>query len=180
MNKIVVIGPPGAGKTEFANEVGRILGIDTVNHLDNFFWKPGWIRTTERERHVIIMNLTEKDKWIIEGNFLDTIDVQFSHADMVIWLNLSPFICLYRVVRRYFSYIGKERPEIAPGCRDKITSQFLFSIFAYKIIDNKLIKKKLEKQNSPPFVVLNNPNDVNAYLEKIKNQNLCRLSKDFL
>jgi hypothetical protein len=166
MKKIVIIGPPGAGKTEFANELGQILNVDRVYHLDYFFWKPRWIRTTEAERHAIISELTKTNEWIIEGNFLDTIDTQFSHANLVIWL--------YRVVKRYFSYIGKEIPEIAPGCRDKITLQFLFSIFAYKFIDSNLIRKKLRKQDAPRLLVLNTPSEAHAFLEKIEPASLIR------
>jgi cytidylate kinase len=167
MNRIVIIGPPGAGKTDFANELGKILDIDTVIHLDYFFWKPGWIRTTETERHALITRLTKQEKWIIEGNFLDTIDAQFSQASLAIWLNLNPFLCFYRVVKRYFSYIRKGIPEIAPGCRDRIRLQFLLSIFMYKIIDSNILRKKLKQQSSLPLIVLNTPNEVLAFLEKI-------------
>ncbi len=165
MSRIVIIGPPGAGKTEFANNLGRVLGIKEVNHLDHFFWKPGWVRTTGEERHEAISHLILKNEWIIEGNFLETVDTQFSRADVVIWLNLSAFICLYRVLRRYFE---KERPEIAPGCRDKITPQFLFSIFFYKLFDTYFIKQKIKKNPFIHLVVLKNPKQVFSYFEKVK------------
>jgi adenylate kinase family enzyme len=168
MSRVVIIGPPGAGKTEFAEKLGNFLGIKKVNHLDHYFWKPGWVRTTGEERHSIILKLIEEDKWIIEGNFLDTIDDQFSRADIVVWLNLSAFICLYRVVSRYFSYMRNERPEIADGCRDKITPRFLFSIFLYKIVDTKILKKKLLEKKSLPLVVLNTPGQVAAYLNAVE------------
>jgi adenylate kinase family enzyme len=166
MNKIAVIGPPGAGKTEFANVLGKILRIENIYHLDHYFWKPGWTRTSGNERHAIIEELTKPSEWIIEGNFLDTLDTQFAHADLVIWLNLNPFICFYRVLKRYFSYIGKEIPEIAPGCRDKITPGFLVSIFTYRFIDSKKVKEKLQIPNPPNLKTLKTPKEVSSFLDE--------------
>ena len=168
MNRIVVIGPPGAGKTEFANELGAVLGTPNVFHLDHYFWKPGWTRTSSEERHLIIETLTQHDTWIIEGNFLETVDEQISHADTVIWLNLSLWISLYRVLKRYFNYIGRERPLIAPGCRDKITFRFLWSIFVYQYIDAKIIKRKFINRKTPSLIVLKNPEMVATYLRAVK------------
>lgn len=168
MSRIVIIGPPGAGKTEFADQLGQLLGIESVNHLDRYFWKPGWVRTTEEERHSIILKLLEKDEWIIEGNFLDTIDDQFLQADIVIWLKLSVFISLYRVVARYFSYIRNERPEIADGCKDKITLRFLLSIFLYQIVDTRTLRRKFSDKKSLPRLELYTPRQVNAYLNAVE------------
>lgn len=168
MDKIIIIGPPGAGKTEFANEIGQILNINSVYHLDFYFWKPGWVRTTKEERLKILGNLTQKKRWIIEGNFLNTIDYQFSRADCVIWLNLNSLLCLFRVISRYLSYIVRETPEIAPGCKDKISLKFLLSIFTYKVVDSHIIRDKLREPNSPELVILNKPYDVNKYLERLR------------
>ena len=41
MEKIVIIGSPGAGKSTFARKLGSILKIKVV-HLDRVFWQPGW------------------------------------------------------------------------------------------------------------------------------------------
>ena len=160
-----MIGPPGAGKTEFANDLGQILNIKSVYHLDYYFWKPGWIRTTKEERLAILGELTQKKRWVIEGNFLNTIDEQFSQADTVIWLNLNSFLCLYRVISRYLSYLIRGTPEIAPGCKDKISLKFLFSIFSYKFVDSQIIGEKLSAPGSPNLVILSNPYEVNVYLE---------------
>lgn len=168
MKKIAVIGPPGAGKTEFTNALGQILKVEHVYHLDHYFWKPGWTRTSEDERHAIIEELTKPDEWIIEGNFLDTLDTQFAHADLVIWLYLNPFLCFYRVLKRYFSYIGKEVPEIAKGCRDKISLEFLASIFLYRFIDGREVRKKLQIPDPPELVLLRTPREVASFLEKIR------------
>lgn len=41
MNKIVIIGPSGVGKSHFAKRLGNLLGIK-VFHLDKYYWKPNW------------------------------------------------------------------------------------------------------------------------------------------
>jgi adenylate kinase family enzyme len=171
MNKIVILGPPGAGKTEFANTLGQILEIENVYHLDYFFWKCGenpteWVPADGRD--LIIEEKTKASKWIIEGNFLETLDTQFAHADRVIWINLNPFLCFYRVLKRYLSYMGKEIPEIAPGCRDKLTLRFLVSIFRYRFFDSQKITDKLQRENSPAFIVLKTPRAVASFLDEMR------------
>ena len=41
MEKIVIIGSPGAGKTDFALQLGKICKIKVL-HLDRLFWERGW------------------------------------------------------------------------------------------------------------------------------------------
>lgn len=165
MNRIVVIGPPGAGKTEFANELGVILGIENVYHLDFYFWKPGWIKTTSEERLSIIEDLTDQQCWIIEGNFLDTIDEQFVRADLIIWLNMQFWISLIRVFNRYLGFLRKKRNTIAPGCKDKITPRFLWSIILYPFVDAKVIRRKITTRRNRPVIILNSPNQVASFIK---------------
>ena len=44
MQKILVIGSGGAGKSIFSRRLGEITGIE-IFHLDKLFWKPDWIET---------------------------------------------------------------------------------------------------------------------------------------
>ena len=44
MNRIVIIGSAGTGKSTLAKDLGQILGLP-VYHLDAFLWNPGWIQT---------------------------------------------------------------------------------------------------------------------------------------
>ena len=59
MQKILVIGPGGAGKTTFAKELGEILGIMVV-HLDSLYWKLGWIEPPKREWAAVLAVKTAK------------------------------------------------------------------------------------------------------------------------
>src|SRR5688572_11642762 len=44
VNKVLVIGPGGAGKSTFANALGERTGLPVI-HLDALYWRPGWVAT---------------------------------------------------------------------------------------------------------------------------------------
>lgn len=159
MPNIVVIGPPGAGKTYFAKKLGKALKIKTVVHLDDYFWKDGWIKTPDEERQSAVSALSAKNGWIIEGNFLDTVDMLFSQADIVIWLNLNVFICLYRVFKRHYSS--------SKNWRDKLTPRIILSIFQYKLFDTYHLREELKKKGSLHVITLDTPQKVDSYLSRI-------------
>src|SRR4029077_16885614 len=41
MNRIMVVGNAGAGKSTFARRLGGKLALPVI-HLDSHFWRPGW------------------------------------------------------------------------------------------------------------------------------------------
>ena len=41
MERVVILGPGGAGKSELASAIARRTGLPVV-HLDRLFWRPGW------------------------------------------------------------------------------------------------------------------------------------------
>jgi adenylate kinase family enzyme len=55
MEKIVVIGASGAGKSTFAKRLGTALYLEVI-HLDAYYWNPGWTQTPREEwRGVVIL-----------------------------------------------------------------------------------------------------------------------------
>ena len=48
MQKVLVIGSGGAGKSTFARHLGTLLNIDVI-HLDALYWHPGWVETPRAE-----------------------------------------------------------------------------------------------------------------------------------
>jgi adenylate kinase family enzyme len=161
MKKIVIFGSPGSGKTAFAEKLGLALDIQNVIHLDYFFWKPGWTRTTTEERYCILKQLMGNDIWIIEGNFSDIEDYLLSASDTVLFLSVPRLICIGRVVKRYFYYLLYGKIEIAPGCPDKITREFLKSIWKYPLIDGLKLRHKLEAKKNKVYILTGNNQNEN-------------------
>ena len=68
MERIIIIGCGGAGKSTLARKLGEVLDLPVV-HLDKLFWKPGWVETTAEEFDALLAMELAKDKWIMDGNF---------------------------------------------------------------------------------------------------------------
>src|SRR5260221_13717615 len=120
MDKIVIIGSSGASKTTLARELGSILKIK-VYHMDRFFWQRGWKEKTRDTRIDILQGLVREKRWIIEGTYLSSSEPRLEAADTIIFLDFSPLLCLYRIIKRHRVSHGCPRRDIPEGCTDKLT-----------------------------------------------------------
>ena len=75
MQRILVIGCCGAGKSTFAKELSSKLNLPLVQ-LDRLFWKPGWSEQEEQIFADILQTELEPDKWIIDGNYLKSLPLR--------------------------------------------------------------------------------------------------------
>ena len=69
MERILIIGCPGAGKTTLARQLGEKMQLPVV-HLDRIFWSPGnWEHLDSAAFDAALQPELEKSRWIIEGNY---------------------------------------------------------------------------------------------------------------
>ena len=71
MEKILVIGPGGAGKSYFSRELANITGLPLF-HLDNIFWRKDRTHIDREEFDSKLLDILNKDKWIIDGDYSRT------------------------------------------------------------------------------------------------------------
>lgn len=128
MKRVAVVGSGGAGKSTFARELGRRTGIPVI-HLDQHYWKPGWIATPPDEWRVAQSDLLAADAWIVDGNYGGTFDVRFARADTVIVLALPRLRCVIRAMRRNLEHHG--RAVQAAGCPERLDREFLRWVWRY-------------------------------------------------
>ncbi len=122
--RIMIIGSGGAGKSTLARQLGEILGLPVI-HLDRHFWRPGWVETPRDEWPATVDRLASGARWIIDGNYGGTISRRIAVAQTIIFLDLPAPLCLWRVLKRRVRYHGKTRPDLTPGCPEKIDLEFI-------------------------------------------------------
>ncbi|MCP4542710.1 MAG: AAA family ATPase [Chloroflexi bacterium] len=130
MKRILVLGSSGSGKSTVTRKLGELLEIEAI-HLDSYFWQPDWTATPPKEWDKVLRNLLQRDCWVMDGNYPDSLDLRLEHADAIVFLDSNRLLCLWRCLGRYLKHRGQNRPELALGCHEKIDGDFLQWIWNY-------------------------------------------------
>lgn len=106
MRKVIVIGCPGAGKSTFARKLRDATGLP-LYYLDMLWHKPDQTNVSREEFEAQIKELVQRDQWIIDGNYLRTMELRLKECDTVFLLDYPLEICLAGAESR----IGKRRED---------------------------------------------------------------------
>ncbi|MBQ15100.1 MAG: DNA topology modulation protein [Gammaproteobacteria bacterium] len=165
MNKIAVIGCGGSGKSCFSQELGRRLAIP-VHHLDRIFWQPNWNPMDKSKFLDAQQQIFTTDSWIIDGNYGGTMQPRLAAADAIIFLDLSTLSCLWGVIKRYFKYRNKTRPDMGTGNKERLTLEFIHWILFYRSTRRpKIITKLDDYSKSKQVTVLSSRQAVDQFIE---------------
>ena len=132
MQRVLIVGCPGAGKSVAAKALGDGTGLPVV-HLDRHYWRPGWTRPDNQSWRRIVGDLASAERWIIDGTYGSTLGLRLSRADTVIHLDYPTPLCMSRVVTRTLTGWGSDRRgELAPGCPERFDWEFLSFVARYQ------------------------------------------------
>lgn len=168
MKRIAIIGCCGAGKSTLARNLGQKLALPVI-HLDTYYWRSHWVETPKNDWDIVHQKLLKGDSWIIDGNYGSTMDTRIEAADTIVWLNLPNNLCLWRIIKRYLQYRGRTRDDMADGCPERLTWEFLQYVYNFPKQQRPKILFLLDRyQNSKEIIILKNPNQVKTFLEETK------------
>lgn len=123
--KICIIGYAGSGKSTLAQNLAKFYNLESL-HLDSVHFKPNWIEKTDEEMEKSVLDfMSQHENWVIEGNYIRIASHRFKEADLVLWLKYSRWTCLRGVIRRYKRYKNQTRPDMSPGCNEKLDGEFI-------------------------------------------------------
>jgi adenylate kinase family enzyme len=125
-----------------------------VVHLDACYWRPGWDPTPKEEWTRTVDEIAARDAWIMDGNYGGTLDRRLAACDTVIFLNLPRMVCLRRVLWRSFRYRGRSRPDMAPGCPERMTLEFVRWVWTYPRARRPGVLRRLEALAAEKRVVI--------------------------
>lgn len=161
MQKVIVIGCPGSGKSTFSRALSKKTGLP-LYHLDLMKWNAD---KTTVERPVFLERLSAVlplEKWIIDGNYGSTMEWRMEHCDTVFFLDFSTEDCLDGIEMR----MGKERPDM-PWVETEHDKEFEDYVRAFNTVQRPSILELLEKYKEKDIIILKNRQELHDFLDKL-------------
>ncbi|MFJ6325496.1 MULTISPECIES: AAA family ATPase [unclassified Rhizobium] len=131
-NRILVMGCSGGGKSTLSQQIAARFGLAYVSIDRDVLWLPGWVERGKQEQRAIIVAKVQEERWILDGTNPSTFDVRLPRADFVIWVRMPRLLCIWGAISRWVKWMGRTRPEMAPGCIEKVDWQFLRFIWTFE------------------------------------------------
>lgn len=169
MEKILVIGSPGSGKSTMSVALSKIIGYPVV-HLDKLFWRENWQHISRDEFDVLLMQELEKDRWIIEGEYSRTLALRLKYCDTVICLDYPRWQCLHGVLKRVATSYGKVRPDMGEGCKERFDWKFLQYVWNYKRDQRDKMLQRVKQAPNVNIIILKNRKEGKAFLTQMANE----------
>lgn len=118
MNKVIIIGCPGAGKSTFARALRDLTGLPLI-YLDRIWHKADRTTVTREAFSESLQKVMQTERWIIDGNYIRTMEIRLQQCDTVFFLHYPQEICLQGAAAR----IGTQREDL-PWTEDAFDPEF--------------------------------------------------------
>ena len=163
MEKVIVIGCPGSGKSTFSKVLHKVIELP-LYHLDMLYWNAD--RTTV-PRPIFLERLSkiiEQDLWIIDGNYGSSIEMSLKACDTVFFLDYPLEICIEGVNLRK----GKKRTDM-PWVEesDEVDKELIEFIKNYDSNSRPKVIELLNKYNDKNIFIFNSRNEADEFLSQI-------------
>jgi adenylate kinase family enzyme len=169
MDRILIIGNGGAGKTTLARQLARQLKLKAI-HLDQHYWHSGWRESSPEAWNAKVQNLVTAERWVMDGNYSGTIEIRARAADTIIFLDFSTWTCIGGILRRRIRYHGRTRPSMPENCPERLDLQFFHYVLNYRRTRRPAMLERLKRYegNGKNVLIFSNRREVAAWLEAFK------------
>lgn len=163
--KISVLGYSGSGKSTLAKFLGKKYHADVL-HFDAIHWLPGWQQNTPEEKLRLTAEfLDSHDSWVIDGNYSKYyLERRLEESDKIILMLFGRIPCLIRVIKRYFTYKGRTRPDMGDGCDEKLDREFIkWVLWEGRSKKTRRLFKEITEKYPQKVTVIKNQHSLDGY-----------------
>ncbi|WP_267551100.1 AAA family ATPase [Rhizobium rhizogenes] len=131
-DRILVIGCSGGGKSTLSQAICARLDLPYVSMDREFYWLPGWVKRSRDEERGLIAAKVAEQRWLMDGSGQSSFDLRLPRTDLILWVRMPRWLCLWGAISRAVMGYGKTRPEMAAGCPERIDAEFLRYIWNFE------------------------------------------------
>lgn len=165
MQKVIIIGCPGSGKSTFSRKLSKVTDLP-LYHLDMMYWNED---KTTVERCVFLDRLNTvmvKSHWIIDGNYGSTMEQRIKECDTVFFLDYDTKVCLEGIEARK----GKKRSDMPWINDDNTDEEFISFVKNFKLESRPKIIDLLNKYNFKNIIVFHSRTEAEEFLLHLRNE----------
>ncbi|QND47112.1 AAA family ATPase [Rhizobium lusitanum] len=131
-DRILVMGCSGGGKTTLSRKICARPDLPYVSMDREFFWLPGWQKRDKAEERALIAAKVAEARWLIDGTAPSSFDLRLPRTQLVLWVRMPRWLCMWGALSRAVRWLGRSRPDMAPGCPERIHWEFLRYIWDWE------------------------------------------------
>lgn len=162
MKRAIVVGCPGSGKSHFARRLQALTGLPLV-YLDRLYWRADKTTVSQQEFDRALAAALAGERWIIDGNYLRTMEARLAAADTVFFLDYPIEVCLSGIEERR----GKPRPDM-PWVETEADEEFLSFVRAFPGDSRPRILALLKANPKKQTVVFHTREEADAFLAALQ------------
>jgi adenylate kinase family enzyme len=174
MQRIVIIGTTGSGKTFLTQRLATVLGLAMID-LDEFRFEKDWIEISDDVfRQKVTHELDRHAGWIVAGNYSVLRDILWPKADTLIWIDFGFWTTLMQLLRRTWRRVttGEKVCNGNTENWDKVLSRQSILVWFFKTYwrNKKRYADIFENVDEFPHLAkvrLRNRQDVEHFIKKI-------------
>ncbi len=160
LNKIIIIGSPGAGKSFFARALGAKTGLPLF-HMDNIYWNADKSHISREELQTEVAQIINADKWIIDGNYISTMEQRVQAAELVIFMDCPVEQCLSGIRER----CGMQRSDM-PWVESEPDEEFVEFVKKFQVETKPVIEEILGRYPDKTIVIFKSREEAAKWLLK--------------
>ena len=138
MNRILIIGSPGAGKSTFAKKLAKRTGIP-LYHLDLIWFHDNGDMESREIFDKKLQEILETERWIVDGYYPRTLQHRLKFADTVFFFDLPEDVCLEGAKQR----LGAKRDD-NPVYETELNESLKERILTFRIFNTPYIEDLLD------------------------------------
>jgi adenylate kinase family enzyme len=170
IQRILIYGVTGSGKTTLARQVGERTGLPW-HSVDDLTWQPGWVAVPDDDQRRRIAAICAGERWVLDTAYGKWLDLPLKRVQLIIGLDYPRWLSLQRLIRRTVARAVDRRPI----CNGNVeTFRLAFSRDSILFWHLRSFKRQRQRMrgwaadpSAPAIVLLRSPRQTREWLERL-------------